>query len=476
LYFDLDYLVNGDNVGIITPFLYRVFSENAIPDIHLFTNAKERLVFAYAQSASDQMAYTDGCVRGDPAGLRWNYTCILITDTVSWNEQSVHIFLSHMKRDGAGSAYVVASNTNSVVYQTLRNYALIAPVRLRPVDNQDTGAELLMLLLYVSTRRRKAFRVVEMDSTNIGDIRNMFRLRSSEAVLNSRRVLINNVNERLEAPSARICPWWESIQDNWHVSGCGDEHGHSWIYTPLDNRRFMRPGWMRGWYHDKKALPNLNDIRCPGNARALLADPLPEAPTDPYSLKVMIEAVQPHPDIFVVKTPLNIDRFEQLLSSFPNAAHSRSWVRALRYGLWPWSGNFAGDSAEGVIIENPVSMNQHRVFINSIREKEVAMGHWRQLSVVPKYFRNSPLSVVPKPEGGNRLIQNLSFPEGSSVNDQIPIKEGKVTYDDIGALATVIIVLHSMGLKNLVPWYSVTVHFVTETSILYSVSISMSSR
>jgi len=291
-----------------------------------------------------------------------------------------------------------------------------------------------------------------MISDQIGDVRSMFRLRGSEAVLTKRRVSVSTINEKNHVVVLALPSWWIDMQSNWHKAGCGDMGNEGWIYSPLNNKRFMRPGWMRGWYHDKKNLPALDTIRCPGNLRTESALPLPKAPTDVYSQKVMVEAIIPYPEIFRISTPLNVVRFEELLRGFPNSAHSDSWICALRQGLWPWSGNFGQDSAQGVLIPNPTSMNQHRAFINSIRQKEVGMGHWRQLSVVPKYFRNSPLSVVPKPEGGNRLIQNLSFPEGNSVNDQIPVKEGRVTYDDIGALAMVMVVLHSMGVKNWVPW------------------------
>jgi len=140
------------------------------------------------------------------------------------------------------------------------------------------------------------------------------------------------------------------------------------------------------------------------------------------------------------------------LNGFPNVNHRDSWIKALKKGLWPWANAFLTDPPEGVVQANSPHMNKYRTFINSIRIKEVSLGHWRELKTIPKYFRNSPLSVVPKPEGGNRLIQNLSFPNGNSVNDQIPEADGKVVYDDISSLAKVIVVLHSLGMRGWVPW------------------------
>jgi len=209
---------------------------------------------------------------------------------------------------------------------------------------------------------------------------------------------------------------------------------------------------MRGWYYDKEQLPSLESIRCPGNQRTLSAAPLPDAPSDDHSKEVWKRAIEPSPDVFRINTPIRVNKLKDILKEFPNTDHLASWVKALTEGLWPWSNSFPDDPPEGVIFPNPPQMDRYRTFINTIRAKEVSMGHWREIKTAIPYFRNSPLSVVPKPEGGNRLIQNLSFPDGNSVNDQIPEEEGKVVYDDIASLAKVIIVLHSMGKKGWVPW------------------------
>jgi len=247
-------------------------------------------------------------------------------------------------------------------------------------------------------------------------------------------------------------PWWTTMQSTWASIGCGDTSQSSWNYSPLDNKKYIRPNWMRGWYYDRDSLPSIDAIKCPGNDRTLSSVPLPEAPSDAHSQLVWKEAIEPYPDVFRIATPIQVDTLQELLQAFPNVTHRESWLKALREGLWPWAGIFPNDPAEGVIFENPPQLNVHKTFINSIRSKEVSFGHWRELKILPKYFRNSPLSVVPKPEGGNRLIQNLSYPAGNSVNDQIPEEAGSVTYDDIGTLARVIVVLHAMGKKDWIPW------------------------
>jgi len=408
-------------------------------------------VFAYAQSVSDQMAVTDGCVGGDPSQMQWNYTCILITATSSWNIDSANILLNHMRRDHTGSAFVLVSCEDSPLFVRLKHYSVEPPIRMRSLAKEAKSCSELSILMHIAPLRKMPLTIVEMSSREVGDVRSMFRLPALEEPCYE-RVKVHRNNERSSGVQGQMPPWWRSLLDDWSISGCGDNSDQNWIYSSLKNRRFMQPDWMRGWYHDRDNLPDLGEISCPGNCRAENAGMLPDAPADDHSLKVITESIQPNPEIFRIETPVNVDRLEELMSDFPNKIHSDSWIKALRVGLWPWSGNFAQDPPEGVIFPNRDIMDKHRSFVNSVRVKEVSMGHWRELKDVPKYFRNSPISVVPKPEGGSRLIQNLSFPEGNSVNDQIPVREGRVTYDDIGSLAKVIVVLHSKGITNWVPW------------------------
>jgi hypothetical protein len=92
---------------LTTPFLLKLFSLHGIPDVHMDTNARDRIVFAYVQSCGDQMAVTDGHIPGDPRSIKWKYSCLLMTNTVKWNIRSSQVMLSHMDRDETERAYVV---------------------------------------------------------------------------------------------------------------------------------------------------------------------------------------------------------------------------------------------------------------------------------------------------------------------------------------------------------------------------------
>ena len=47
--------------------------------------------------------------------------------------------------------------------------------------------------------------------------------------------------------------------------------------------------------------------------------------------------------------------------------------------------------------------------------KEIQIGHYEVVSEPPRIV--SPMGVIPKPDGGIRLIHDCSLPKGNSVND-----------------------------------------------------------
>lgn len=71
--------------------------------------------------------------------------------------------------------------------------------------------------------------------------------------------------------------------------------------------------------------------------------------------------------------------------------------------------------------------------INKKIEKEILAGRIAGPFKKPpfKEFQCSPIGVVPKKDGDYRFIHHLSFPEGSSINDQIDEEWATVSYATI---------------------------------------------
>jgi hypothetical protein len=69
----------------------------------------------------------------------------------------------------------------------------------------------------------------------------------------------------------------------------------------------------------------------------------------------------------------------------------------------------------------------------------------------------SPLGLVPKKAPNEfRLIHNLSFPQGDSVNDGIPSEFSRVTYEDLDHCISII---QSIGRNTLISKAGLEVHF-----------------
>ncbi|KAI0039985.1 hypothetical protein FA95DRAFT_1684034, partial [Auriscalpium vulgare] len=67
------------------------------------------------------------------------------------------------------------------------------------------------------------------------------------------------------------------------------------------------------------------------------ADPIPGPPLSARSDPVALSTLRDHPSLFQIVTPINVDRFEALLTSHPNRPFVESVLRGLREGFWPFA-------------------------------------------------------------------------------------------------------------------------------------------
>ena len=74
-----------------------------------------------------------------------------------------------------------------------------------------------------------------------------------------------------------------------------------------------------------------------------LAEPLPSPPASKFDNVEALDTIHSHPDLFAITTPINIDRFESLLSSHPNQPFVHSVCRGLRKGFWPFANTHYGE-------------------------------------------------------------------------------------------------------------------------------------
>ena len=64
---------------------------------------------------------------------------------------------------------------------------------------------------------------------------------------------------------------------------------------------------------------------------------LPAVPEKELANAGAMKTIRKNPDLFKIVTPINMDRFEDLLRSHPNHPFIKSVCRGLREGFWPWA-------------------------------------------------------------------------------------------------------------------------------------------
>jgi hypothetical protein len=69
----------------------------------------------------------------------------------------------------------------------------------------------------------------------------------------------------------------------------------------------------------------------------LKAPPLPSIPINERNNPITSDTIHLNPTLFCIITPINIDRFESLLSTHPNQPFVKSVCKGLREGFWPWA-------------------------------------------------------------------------------------------------------------------------------------------
>jgi len=138
------------------------------------------------------------------------------------------------------------------------------------------------------------------------------------------------------------------------------------------------------------------------------ADPVPEPPASLLNDLSSCTLVD-HPELFAIVTPINVDRFEELLSDHPNQPFVASVCRALRCGFWPWAD--MSDTAYPLINDN----SMHTAAKTDVQERFIQDQLWEEISLrrfSPSFGKDLlpgmysiPIHTVPKPHSDKlRLV------------------------------------------------------------------------
>ena len=74
-----------------------------------------------------------------------------------------------------------------------------------------------------------------------------------------------------------------------------------------------------------------------------IARPLTSVPIVEFSNMLACRTIDQHPGFFTVETPINVDKFENLLGNHPNPLFMQSVIKGLWNGFWPWADTHLGE-------------------------------------------------------------------------------------------------------------------------------------
>lgn len=164
-----------------------------------------------------------------------------------------------------------------------------------------------------------------------------------------------------------------------------------------------------------KPLPNTADW-------TITAQPLPRPPPAELANETNNATIANNPHLFHVSTPINIDRFQELLATHPNQPFVQSVITGLREGFWPC----ADTTREDYPVTHDAHIgtttdNDEKQFLEKQIEMERGKGRFSEPfgpDLLPGMY-SMPIHAVPKDNGRTfRMVVNHSATK-KSLNSMI---------------------------------------------------------
>lgn len=202
----------------------------------------------------------------------------------------------------------------------------------------------------------------------------------------------------------------------------------------IHERWANRPRYVRDlvWASDEPSRTTL----------ALYTESMPSIPSPPeneMSNTIALDTIKNYPHLFKIVTPINIDRFQSLLTNHPNRPLVDSVCRGLHEGFWPYA--ITQGSQRPCIVDNsyrPLKEEAHISFARQQRDTEIKLGRFSP-SFGPDLLpgmTSIAIGVVPKPHSDKfRLVVDHTVGEHAP-NSFIPRERVAVPLDN----------LHDLGL------------------------------
>ena len=160
----------------------------------------------------------------------------------------------------------------------------------------------------------------------------------------------------------------------------------------------------------------------PTAACTLNDQPLPRPPPNEFDNSDALITINRNPDLFPIVTPINVDRFEELLVTHPNKPFVESVCVSLREGFWPWAHTQKEEYPITWDYSNRPPKNEHEaIFLRTQRDTEIAAGRYSEgfgEDLLPGMY-STPIHAVPKPRSDKLRLVNDHSAGPFSLNSMI---------------------------------------------------------
>ena len=176
------------------------------------------------------------------------------------------------------------------------------------------------------------------------------------------------------------------------------------------------------------------------------AKPLPPIPKSELANPIVTKTIEENPGLFDIITPINVDRFEELLQSHPNQPFVKSVCLGLREGFWPWADTHSGEYPDTLDLSSPQTDNIDEAnFLRDQRDHEILKGRFSEAfgeKLLPGMYC-MPVFAIPKPHSTDLRMVTHQSAGNHSLNSMIP-REDIIGYplDNLRHLGEFLLSMH----------------------------------
>ena len=168
--------------------------------------------------------------------------------------------------------------------------------------------------------------------------------------------------------------------------------------------------------------PDTSPSFSPTARRTITDAPLPRPPPEEFNNTEALSTIKLNPHLFRIVTPINVNRFEELLAPHPNQPFVQSVCISLREGFWPW----ANTQRESYPVtwdfsDRPPKTEREAEFLRAQRDAEIAAGRYSEgfgTDLLPGMY-STPIHAVPKPRSEKLRLVNDHSAGPYSLNSMI---------------------------------------------------------